>query len=225
MPERPPPDGAPSDASIPEGPLSEGQFGAVLAAIDEVNAADPNQLEVDGEVGPKEFVHARLMTKWVLRLDPGADQAQLVAARAHHLRRWAWPRSDYPEGRAGYLRWRAAAKRRHADEVGAILADRGAPPAFVERVQGIVRKEGLAPGGREPCEPAVQVHEDALCLVFLETQLDAVAARLGPAKATEVLRRTLAKMSPQGLAQARGLTLSEGGRGALGAAMGRDAGD
>ena len=30
----------------------------------------------------------------------------LLAARAHHLRRWELPRDSYPVGRAGYLRWR-----------------------------------------------------------------------------------------------------------------------
>ena len=111
------------------------------------------------------------------RLDPDVDEARLLAARAHHLRRWVVPRSTYPEGRAGYLRWRRDQKRRHAEEVGAILAEVGYPTEVVERVGAIVRKEGLG------SDPAVQVHEDALCLVFLETQAADVAAdlaRTGP---------------------------------------------
>ena len=92
-----------------------------LAAIDAANADDPNTIEVRGEVRPKEQAHAELMTEWLERLDPEATDAQHLAARAHHLRRWSRPRSDYPEGRAGYLRWRTALKKQHAEEVASIL--------------------------------------------------------------------------------------------------------
>ena len=74
----------------------------------------------------------------------------------------------------------------------------------------IVRKQGL---GRDP---AVQTHEDALCLVFLETQYDELAERMGDDKTIEILRKTAAKMSPAGLAAAQGLPFSPEGRGAAG---------
>ena len=64
---------------------------------------------------------------------------------------WTRPRTEYPEGRAGYLRWRAAAKRRHADEVGALLLAQGYDAALVDRVGAIIRKEGL---GEDPVAAA-----------------------------------------------------------------------
>lgn len=191
---------------------------AVLADIDAANALDPTTATVRGRRGPKELLHSELMAEWVLRLDPGADTAQRIAARAHHLRRWEHPRSAQPEGRAGYLRWRAAAKRAHAEAVGEVMARHGASSGEIARVQSIVRKEGL---GRDP---AVQVHEDALCLVFLETQLDQLLDDLGREKTLEVLRRTSAKMSASALAEAGGVELSSGGAAALRDAL-RDDGD
>lgn len=179
---------------------------AAFAAIDAANADDPETVEVDGVARPKELAHAELMTGWVRRLDPQASDAQLLAARAHHLRRWASPRSAYPEGRAGYLRWRAAAKRRHAEDVRAILAEVGYDEATIERVGEIVRKEGLA------TDPAVQVHEDALCLVFLQTQLLETADKLGEDKSLSVLAKTWAKMSEQGRREALALELPPEGR-------------
>ena len=121
-----------------------------LAAIDAANGEDPNHVVVDGVERPKELAHADLMTAWVTRLDPGADDAQLLAARAHHLRRWTLPRDAYPDGRVGYLRWRARQKRRHAEEVAAILSAVGYDEATVARVQAIVAKQGLG------SDPAVQ---------------------------------------------------------------------
>ena len=174
---------------------------AAVAAIDRANAEDPVRVRVAGVERPKELVHAESMTTWVQRLDPSATEAQVLAARAHHLRRWVSPRTDHPEGRAGYLRWRAAQKRRHAREVGEILRGCGYDEATVARVGQIVRKEGLGH------DPQVQVHEDALCLVFLQLQAADVASDLGEPKALDVLAKTARKMSPQGLAEARALDL------------------
>src|SRR4051812_38623959 len=93
---------------------------AAIAAIDEANSLAPNVLGIGGRDQPKEQAHDEMMTAWVERLDPGADEVQLIAARAHHLRRWSVPRADFPDGRAGYLRWRTALKAQHAEEVGDI---------------------------------------------------------------------------------------------------------
>jgi len=189
------------------------RLAAVIVAVDEANADDPNTIVARGAERPKEQAHAELMTEWVQRLDPDASELQLIAARAHHLRRWAIPRSSFPDGRAGYLRWRKQLKDAHADDVGRLMADAGYGPDDVERVQQIVRKERLA------SDPQVQVHEDALCLVFLETQFDELADRLGDDHIVEVLRKTLKKMSDRGKEAALGLGLSERQRTLLGRAL------
>ena len=193
--------------------MSGDRFARAIAAIDAANADDPATIEVDGERRPKEQAHAEMMTEWVARLDPDADEAQLLAARAHHLRRWAIPRADHPDGRAGYLRWRTALKRRHAEDVAAILSAEGYDPATVARVQGIVRKEGL---GRDA---AAQTHEDALCLVFLQTQFDELIERLGHDKSVDVVAKTIAKMSDRGREVALGLPLSDEGAAVVAAAL------
>lgn len=194
----------------PAPPAYDGeQLLAAVAAIDAANADDPHTLVVDGIERPKELVHAELMTQWLHRLDPEATEAQLLAARAHHLRRWTLLRADYPDGRAGYLRWRAEQKRRHATAVGEILRACGYDDEVIDRVGVIVRKEGLG------SDPAVQVHEDALCLTFLQTQAEALAADLGPDKTLDVLRRTLPKMSERGRTEALGLPLPDGVRALL----------
>lgn len=174
-----------------------------LAAIDAANAGDPNTIEVRGEVRPKELAHAELMTEWLGRLDPNATEAQQVAARAHHLRRWSLPRSSYPDGRAGYLRWRTALRKQHAEEVATLLAPLGYDEATTSRVQAIIGKEGLGQ------DPQVQTHEDALCLVFLETQLAATADDLGDEKMVGVIQKTAKKMSEQALALAADLPMRE----------------
>jgi hypothetical protein len=184
-----------------------------VAAIDAANAEDPATIEIDGVARPKEQAHAEMMSEWVVRLDPGADEAQRIAARAHHLRRWAIPRAEYPDGRAGYLRWRTALKKRHAEDVAGILVGEGYDEATIARVQAIVRKDGLAR------DEDVQTHEDALCLVFLQTQFDELIERLGHDKSVDVVAKTLAKMSERGREVALGLPLSDAGMAVVGAAL------
>ncbi|MCH7790467.1 MAG: DUF4202 domain-containing protein [Acidobacteria bacterium] len=175
-----------------------------IEAIDEANAIDPNVVLVDGKPYPKELLHAERMSDWLERLDPGASDAQRIAARAHHFRRWVLARSEYKSGRAGYLRWRRDQAERQCGEVGELLATVGVSPDIVERVIAIMSKTGLG------SDPQVQTHEDALCLVFIELQLDELVGRLDHAAATRTLERTLAKMSSSSHAIALEVASDEG---------------
>ena len=86
-----------------------------FAAFDALNAEDPNR-EVDefGEEHPKELLYAQRMSTCLATYEPNASATVQLACRAQHLERWRMPRSDFPEGRAGYLKWRAEAKRKHS---------------------------------------------------------------------------------------------------------------
>jgi len=185
------------------------RLGRAVAAIDAVNAADPNEIVVGGQRRPKELAHAELVTGWVVRLDPDAGEALLLAARAHHLRRWSIPRAFYPEGRAGYLRWRRTLHDQHAHEVAEILAAAGYDEATSARVQQLVRKRGLG------SDSDVQVLEDALCLVFIETQLHDLAGRVEPDKLADIVEKTAKKMSPRALELALGLDIAPDDRALL----------
>jgi hypothetical protein len=190
------------------------RFDRAIEAIDAANADDPVRIVVRGEERPKELAHAELVTEWVRRLDPAPSDELLLAARAHHLRRWAIPRSSYPTGRSGYLRWRKAEHEQHAEDVARILDASGYDSAAITRVQDLVRKRGL---GRDPArrDPEAQTLEDALCLVFLETQLTDLASRHDDDKMIDILRKSAAKMSEQGLAAAGEIGLDDRGRALL----------
>ena len=45
------------------------------------------------------------MVQRTQRLQPTASSSLLLAARCQHLDRFSTPRSTYPEGKAGYLKW------------------------------------------------------------------------------------------------------------------------
>lgn len=163
-----------------------------LAKIDAILAEDPTQIEVDGEKRPLAPYHAQRRTHWVNQLTDGNPSEPLqIAARAQHLRRWEIPRSSYPEGRIGYLTWRTDLKKFHAEKTAEIMQQTGYEPATIERVKKIINKQGIKQDGE------VQIIEDALCLVFLETQLTAVAEQESD-KIISILQKTWQKMSSQG---------------------------
>jgi hypothetical protein len=173
------------------------------AAIDAANADDPNTVVVRGERRPKEQAHAELAVEWVLRLEPAASDALLLAARAHHVRRWEVPRDSQPPGRNGYLKWRTGLERHHAEVAGRALADAGVDDLTIARVQDIIRKRRLK------TDPEVQVFEDALCLVFVETQFAELAGKLEEQHMVDVVAKTLVKMTDAGRAAALGLPLDD----------------
>lgn len=185
-----------------------------LGAIDAANALDPTHVAVRGEELPLALAHGLLASAWISRLVGDGDDALILAARAHHLRRWEVPRASYPAGKAGYLRWRKDQKARHARDVEVLLADAGYDPATIERVQALIRRDDL---GRDAGAQAI---EDAAALAFLETQLSELATKLEHAHVVEVLRKTARKLSPAGLAAASEIPLDGTGRVVLREALG-----
>lgn len=180
-----------------------------FAAIDAANRDDPVTVEVRGRVGPKEQLHAELAVEWVRRLVPDPSPALLLAARAHHVRRWEVPRSTEPAGRAGYLRWRRGLERHHAAVAAEALRSAGVDEATIARVGDILTKRGLKH------DPEVQAFEDALCLVFVETQFADLARKLEPDRMVEVVAKTLVKMTAAGRSAAASIPLDDASRAVL----------
>jgi len=182
-------------------PEDTARFERAIAAIDAANSEDPNRLERAGESLPKELVHAELVTRWIEQLVAEPGEALRLAARAHHLKRWQRPRSEWDAGRAGYHRWRKELQRYHADEAAKILVAAGYDAALIERVGDLVCKRNLA------TDPDAQALEDALCLVFVETQLAGFAERHPEAQVIDILVKSLRKMSAAGRAAAAEIEL------------------
>ena len=174
------------------------KFQRAIAALDAAHAEDP---EKDASGKPKELLYAQRMSAWLERLAPRASEHLGLAVRAQHIRRWAMPRSGYPEGKVGYLRWRKEESLAHAALAGEILGHAGYDADAVKRVQSLIKKE------RIKHDPEAQLLEDTACLVFLEYEFAAFAAKHEEAKIVDILRKTWGKMSPQGQAAALGLTL------------------
>lgn len=189
------------------------RFERAIAAIDARNADDPHTLVIEGVAKPKELTHAAMVTAWVKRLNPQAGEPLLLAARAHHVRRWAIPRDSYPLGRVPYLQWRRALQDLHAAELRTILEAEGYEKETIDRAEWILRKRDLK------SDADCQTLENAICLVFIETQFLETARKIEHGKMVEVVRKTLAKMTDQGREAALGLELPEEAKALIGEAL------
>jgi hypothetical protein len=157
-----------------------------LALIDTANAADPK-----GEA----LVYGQRMSEELARLFPGASEVLQVAARGQHVERWLLPRSDYPEGKAGYLDWRREQGRRHGQRVAGIMAEAGFQEADCDRVGVLLRKEGIKR------DAEVQALEDVICFVFLKWYFAPFAAERDMESTLDIVRKTARKMSDAGRAR------------------------
>ena len=101
------------------------------------------------------------------------------------------PRDSYPMTKAGYLKWREDLKKFHAEKAGEVLREVGYGESTVHRVQILNLKKSF------PADAESRVLEDALCLVFLERQLPALAAKTSEDKVINALKKSWNKMTPQ----------------------------
>jgi hypothetical protein len=176
-------------------------FEKAIARFDAENARDPN-LESDGGARhPREWLYARRLTDWVLKLAPEASESLRLAARCQHICRWMIPRDTYPMTRAGYLRWRNDLKQFHARKSAEILREAGYGEEMIDKVRDLNLKKNF------PAEPESRILEDALCLVFLEFQFADLAHKTAAHKIINAVQKTWQKMTPAAHERALALPL------------------
>ena len=189
------------------------RFADAVRQFDEENARDPNTQQEGGQARPRELLYAQRLTDWVLRLCPQASEALRLAARCQHLCRWKIPRDSHPLTRAGYLQWREALKKFHAQRAADILRRVGYPDDLIARVQQLNLKKGF------PQDPETQILEDALCLLFLERQFAELARKTTEDKVINALQKAWQKMSPTARILAKTIPHEEREKGLLDKAL------
>ncbi len=169
------------------------RFQKAIEAFDQANSHDPKGQEV---------LYAQRMTHWLERLAPEASEVLRLAARSQHLCRWMIPRSQYPVGRVGYLKWRTTLYEFHAQKAGEILEKAGYEREAIAQVQELLRKKDIKTNLQ------MQVLEDVICLVFLENYFAEFAQKHPEEKIISIVQKTWKKMSPAGHQAALTLPMS-----------------
>jgi len=178
-----------------------------LQLFDEYNRHDPHKITWNGEEYAAEYFYALQLYNWVKKLEPNAGEHLLLASRAQHIGRWKTPRTNYPDGKAGYLTWRKDLAKFHAQTAGELMLQAGYDEQDIKAVQHIILKENLK------FDNEVQVMENALCLVFLEFQYgDFLAKHSDDNMIIRILRKTWLKMTEPGRQAALQLAYTQRGK-------------
>ena len=164
---------------------------AVLDAIDAANTQDPN-IE-DGQ--PETLLYGQRMTAELNRLFPDASDPLQIAARGQHVERWKLARSEYPEGRAGYLAWRKAQGVHHAEIVMELMRQTEYSADEIDAAGRMLRKQGIKR------DADVQALEDVICFVFLKWYFAPFAEKHSAEKIQSIVEKTARKMSAEGRAR------------------------
>lgn len=173
----------------------------VLSAIDAANRADP-KMETDdtGTPQPEAYLYGVRMTSQLEHLfAQDASDVLRIAARGQHIERWLVKRTTYPEGRAGYLKWRQDQGRAHGARLAGLMQEAGFDAADCARVGVLLRKEGIKR------DAEVQQLEDVICFTFMQWYLTPFAAKHPREKVLDIVGKTARKMS----AEARMRALAE----------------
>ena len=191
-------------------------FRSAAEQFEAAHEEDPRRVTVDGQEMSWSVHYHRRLLHWVLHFEPVASIPLRLSAQCQHIRRWTIPRNTYEEGRQGYRRWRRDLATFHAAEAGLILRKVGYDEETTERVGSLLRKVGIKR------DPEVQTLEDAICMVFLETEFADFSRKHREDKIVDIIRRTWLKMSEEGHRSALELvaTLPAEGRALLERALG-----
>jgi hypothetical protein len=177
----------------------------VVTLIDEANAVDPN-IEICPDTGapaPKELLYGQRMTRMLGEFNPEASENLKIAARAQHIERWKSPRTNFPEGRTGYKKWRSQLSVFHADRATELMAQAGYNHEEQQRVRYLIQKRQIKR------DPETQALEDVICLVFLKHYLAGFAGKHDEPKLIDIIQKTWAKMSETGHSAALNIQLPD----------------
>lgn len=184
-------------------PLTSEDVSAILKDIDAANAHDPNGVDVEGGHQPAELIYGQRMSETLAEFASNPSPHLQIAVRAQHIERWKRPRTDYPDGRAGYLQWRRDAGAYHAQRVIEIMTAHGIGEDDCARVGKLTRKQGIKD------DPEAQAVEDVACLVFMKWYFLPFAAKRTEEDLLRIVTKTARKMSDDGRAAALKLPLPD----------------
>lgn len=184
-----------------------------------MNAEDPRETVVDGIGRPYETVYAERMWEELGDLYHEAGEHLHIAARAQHIRRWAIPRANYPEGCERYNNRRTTLRAMHADTVGALMREAGYSDDDAAKVGSYLRREQLK---KDPDSQALENVVDVVFLTYYWDEFIGKYAHYDDDKLVDIVGKTLRKMSSTGYKAALALDLDERTARIVGAALARE---
>lgn len=140
-------------------------FSKARELIDAAHATDPSgaeQLYADSvEAWAVRFLSSEFPSASSrfssLLVAPSSEELVRLGARCQHLERFKTPRDSFPEGKAGYLKWRRSLYVIQADRARELLLQAGVEEEQADMVRKWVSKADLQPGKEDEGDAGTQV--------------------------------------------------------------------
>ena len=189
-------------------------YNKAVEMILELNQNDPDKRLLDGKEVGENVLYSQRMGEWQEKLYADIDDTVKLAARAQHICRWELKRSDFPEGKAGYFKWRTTLAKLHAQKLSEIMSECGYAQEDIERAATACQKKNFKNNDDSQCV------EDCACMVFLNYYFDDFIAKHDDEKLIDIVQKTWGKMSEKAHQAALSLELSEKALSIVKAALG-----
>ncbi|KAK6496364.1 hypothetical protein TWF481_002389 [Arthrobotrys musiformis] len=164
--------------------------------IDDAHREDPSGQEIIYADNVEEYLR-------ILLTPEEPTNVQVIAARCQHLRRFLHPRSTYPEGKAGYLRWRRDLYTLQADYSTTLLSPLSLPESELSEIAAAVAKKDLLI--KSKVHSTTVLLEDAAVLVFLRNEVEGFKKQheeYDEDKWVGIVKKTWRKLSDRGKEEA-----------------------
>jgi hypothetical protein len=186
--------------------IAEELYYRACAAIESAHSDDAASVIEDGKTFPAEVLYGRRMLSMLEMVQPVSSYMLKIAAQCQHLKRWGVPRADYPYDRRGYHQWRRVVMEYQLQQTAEILTKVGVEKQDILEINDALRNQG----NKDHING--QTIMDTACLVFLKWHLEPFAAKHEQSKVSDILKKTMRKMSNHGVSLVKSLELPEKAR-------------
>ncbi|WDE98365.1 DUF4202 domain-containing protein [Lentisphaera profundi] len=189
-------------------------YAKAVSMILDKNQLDPDKKIIDDQEVGANVLYSKYMGEWQEKLYPEVVDAVKLAARAQHICRWELKRVDFPEGKAGYFKWRTTLAKLHAQILSEIMDECDYSLTEIDRAKEACQKKNFKNNEDSQCV------EDCACMVFLNYYFDDFIAKHSDERLIDIVGKTWGKMSEKAHDAALKLDLSEKALSIVKAALG-----
>lgn len=169
--------------------------------IDKAHSEDATQETDGGIVYPAELLYSERMLTILGLVSPESSYAMKLAVQCQHIHRWDVPRSDYTYDRRGYHQWRRVVMDYQLQYTQSLLSRIKMDEDDIQWIVKAIREQ------ENKRNPDGQLIMDTACLVFLKWYMTPFAAKHENEKVVDILKKTMLKMSRNGISLISNLDL------------------
>jgi hypothetical protein len=168
-------------------------YNKATIAINVLHEQDVKHELVNGIEQPAEFSYSQRMLETLKDFTNDADLNLQLAVQCQHLQRWKIARSLFPMDKPGYFQWRKAVMASQLAITTETLQSLAVDIEDITDITDILSKKG------KEADVRAQIIEDVACIVFVQWYLEDFAAQHDFDKVVDIVRKTIKKMSSEGL--------------------------